>query len=60
MRASVFFNDDLLADAVIETEKAVDLVPDDTALQSILARLYNEVGRTDEAMAIYDQILDKP
>ncbi len=60
MRASVFFNDNLLADAVFETEKAVDLVPDDTALKSILARLYNEVGRTDEAMAIYDQILDKP
>jgi hypothetical protein len=59
MRASVFFNSGLLAGAVAETEKAVALSPDDVSLQSILARLYIEVGRTAEATAIYDRILDK-
>lgn len=59
MRASVYFDRELLADAVAETEVAVELAPEDAALQSILARLYNEVGRTGEAMAIYDGILQK-
>jgi hypothetical protein len=57
MRASVFFNHGLLSDAVVETEKAVDLAPDDASLQSILARLYGEVGRNSEAAKIYDEIL---
>jgi len=59
MRASVYFNHDLLADAVDETERAVELAPGDTSLQSILARLYSQVGRSAEAADLYDQILDE-
>ena len=59
MRASVYFGHNLLADAVAETEKALGLAPGDETLESILARLYSEVGRSSEAMAIYDRILDK-
>jgi hypothetical protein len=58
MRASVFFNHGLLSSAVAETESAVELAPEDVSLQSILARLYNEVGRTAEAAEIYNRILD--
>jgi hypothetical protein len=58
MRASVYFNHDLLANAVVETEAAVAAAPDDASLQAILARLYTQVGRTAEAAEIYDQILE--
>ena len=58
MRASVYFNHRLLADAVAETERAVKEAPDDASLQAILARLYSQVGRMDEAAKIYDQILE--
>jgi hypothetical protein len=58
MRASVFFNHDLLVDAVAETEAALKLAPEDPSLKLILARLYNKVGRTAEAAALYDEILE--
>jgi hypothetical protein len=58
MRASVYFNHGLLADAVAETEAALEADPDDVSLQSILARLYSQVGRTAEAAALYDKILE--
>lgn len=58
MRASVYFNHGLLANAVGETEAAVSAAPDDASLQAILARLYSQVGRMAEAADIYDQILE--
>jgi hypothetical protein len=58
MRASVFFSRGLLANAVAETEEAVELAPADPSLKSILARLYSQVGRTAEAAVLYDQILE--
>jgi Tfp pilus assembly protein PilF len=54
----VYFNHGLLADAVAETEAALEADPDDVSLQSILARLYSQVGRTAEAAALYDKILE--
>ena len=59
MRASVFFAYNLLDDAVKETEQALALAPENTTLQSILARLYAESGRTDRAAETYGRILDK-
>ena len=58
MRASVYFNHRLLADAVGETEEALAAAPEDASLQSILARLYGQVGRMAEAAELYDQILE--
>jgi tetratricopeptide (TPR) repeat protein len=58
MRASVYFNAELLADAIAETEKAVALSPGDATLRSILAHLYQETGRVDEAVELYNEILD--
>jgi hypothetical protein len=57
MRASVYFNHGLLSRAVAETEDALESAPGDPSLQSILARLYNQVGRTEEAAALYDKML---
>jgi hypothetical protein len=59
MRASVYFNHGLLANAVAETEAALSASPGDLSLQSILARLYSQVGRTAEAAELYDKILKK-
>jgi hypothetical protein len=58
MRASVYFNHGLLANAVGETEVALTAAPEDASLQSILARLYSQVGRMAEAAELYDQILE--
>jgi hypothetical protein len=59
MRASVLFNADLVADAIVETEKAVELSPEDATLKSILAHLYRETGRVHEAADLYNEILEK-
>ncbi len=59
MRASVFFNAELMADAIVETEKAVELSPEDPTLKSILAHLYRETGRVNEAADLYNEILEK-
>ena len=59
MRASVYFNHGLLANAVSETEAALSAAPGDRSLQSILARLYTQVGRTAEAAELYDKILEE-
>lgn len=50
MRASLFFDRGLVADAIAETEAAVAVDPDNASLHAILGRLYAETGRTDEAM----------
>jgi tetratricopeptide (TPR) repeat protein len=57
MRASVFFNAELLADAIVETEKAVELSPEDATLKSILAHLYRETGRDNDAVELYNEII---
>lgn len=59
MRASVYFNAELLANAIAETEKAVDLSPEDATLKSILAHLYRETGRVDDAVDLYNEIIKK-
>jgi hypothetical protein len=59
MRASVYFNHSLLANAVAETEAALSASPDDQSLQAILARLYTQVGRTAEAAELYAKILEE-
>lgn len=50
MRASLFFDRGLVADAIGETETALASDPDNGSLHAILGRLYAETGRTQEAM----------
>jgi hypothetical protein len=50
MRASLYFDRGLVADAITETQAAVATDPDNASLHAILGRLYAETGRTDEAM----------
>ncbi len=50
MRASLFFDRGLIADAITETQAAVASDPDNASLHAILGRLYAETGRTDDAM----------
>lgn len=56
LRASLYFKNGLLDDAIAETQSALDDDPTNTGLQSILARLYEEAGRSQEAMAIYRKL----
>lgn len=56
LRASLYFNNGLLDDAIAETESALANDPDNASMRSILARLYEEAGRSREAMATYRQI----
>jgi hypothetical protein len=56
LRASLYFNKGLLDDAIAETEVALQDDPDNASLRSILARLYEEAGRSREAMATYRKI----
>jgi hypothetical protein len=51
MRASLFFDRGLVADAITETEAAVAADPSNPSLHAILGRLYANTGRTAEAMA---------
>lgn len=57
-RASVFFSYGLFEDAIEETQKVLEVDPENTALHAILARLYAEVGRTEEALAHYNLLLE--
>ncbi|MCI0450838.1 MAG: hypothetical protein L0Z51_00435 [Candidatus Latescibacteria bacterium] len=50
MRASIFFDRGLYADAIIETQAAIAIDPENDSLHAILGKLYAETGRTDEAM----------
>ncbi len=50
MRASLFFDKGLMADAISETQTALATDPDNGSLHAILGRLYAETGRTQEAM----------
>lgn len=57
LRASLFYNHGLMADAIDETQKALEADSENPILQSILAQLYAEVGRTEDAFEIY-QLLE--
>jgi hypothetical protein len=50
MRASLFFDNGLMANAIDETEAAIALDPGNGSLHAILGRLYAETGRTQDAM----------
>ena len=50
MRASLFFDHGLVADAITETESAVEGDPDNGSLHTILGRLYAEAGRSRAAI----------
>ena len=51
MRASLFFDRGLIADAITETQAAVATDPTNASLHAILGKLYATAGRTTEAMA---------
>jgi hypothetical protein len=58
-KASLFFEHQLLEEAIGETKMALERDPENTALHSILARLYAEAGRNQDALHEYDRLLDK-
>lgn len=49
-RASLYFDRGLVDEAIKETESALAADPDNHSLRSILARLYADTGRTQDAM----------
>jgi hypothetical protein len=57
--ASIYFDHRLLGDAIGETVSALATDPANETLRAILARLYAETGRTEEAMSEYDTLLEK-
>ncbi|UCG53327.1 MAG: tetratricopeptide repeat protein [Candidatus Latescibacterota bacterium] len=59
VRASLFFEYNLLDEAIAETQRAIAVDPENPALRSILARLYAQTGRSAEALDEYDKILEK-
>ena len=59
VRASLFFDFSLIDEAIAETKEALKTDPGNTTLRSILARLYTEAGRTEEALEEYNKLLDK-
>ena len=59
VRASLFFDYSLIDEAIAETKGALDMDPGNATLRSILARLYTEAGRTEEALEEYNELLDK-
>jgi tetratricopeptide (TPR) repeat protein len=58
VRASLFYNYNLMEDAIAETKAAIELEPDNSDLHAILARLYSETGRTQDAVKEYDRLLE--
>ena len=59
LRASLYFKYGLMDAAIAETVHALEGDEDNPTLHSILARLYVETGRTQEALGQYDRILEK-
>ncbi|HET6463924.1 MAG TPA: tetratricopeptide repeat protein [Candidatus Krumholzibacteria bacterium] len=49
-RASLYFDRGLVDEAITETENALAADPNNQSLRSILARLYADTGRTQDAM----------
>ncbi len=58
-RASLFFDHGLMEDAIAETVTALEVDPENSGLHAILARLYAETGRTQDAIREYDRLLEK-
>ena len=58
MCASVYFDHGLTEDAIDETSKALAVYPDNTELHAILARLYAQTGRSEEALMEYNRLLE--
>jgi len=59
VRASLYFEYNLLDDAIAETKEAIAVDPENPALRSILARLYAQTGRSAEALDEYNKLQDK-
>ena len=57
--ASLYFDRGLMEDAIAETMKALEIDPQNADLHAILARLYAETGRNEEALREYDRLLEK-
>jgi hypothetical protein len=57
--ASIYFNHRLLDDAISQTVIALGTDPDNRALHAILAQLYAETGRSEEAMSEYNRLIEK-
>jgi hypothetical protein len=57
--ASIYFNHRLLDDAISQTVVALATDPDNRALHSILAQLYAETGRSEEAMNEYNRLIEQ-
>lgn len=55
-RASLYFERGLVDDAITETENALVADPDNQSLHAILARLYAETGRTQEALGELNKV----
>jgi len=58
MRASIFFDQGLIEDAINETLTALSTDPDNETLHTILAKLYAESGRNDEAIKAYEKLVN--
>jgi hypothetical protein len=57
MRASIYLHHGLIDAAIAETEHAVESDPENkSSLQSILARLYEQAGRTKDAISTYRKL----
>jgi tetratricopeptide (TPR) repeat protein len=59
IRASLFFTYSLMEEAIAETKTALTVEPENAILRSILARLYAEIGRTEDALSEYDQLIEQ-
>jgi hypothetical protein len=57
--ASIYFNHRLLGDAISQTIVALATDPDNRALHAILAQLYAETGRSEEALNEYNRLIEQ-
>ena len=57
--ASVYFDHRLFDDAISQTVMALATDPDNRALHAILAQLYAETGRSEEAMNEYNRLIEQ-
>ncbi|MEE9270598.1 MAG: hypothetical protein V3V49_10105 [Candidatus Krumholzibacteria bacterium] len=58
-RASLYFDYGLMEAAIMETIQALEGDADNPTLHSILAHLYAETGRSQEALGEYNRLLEK-
>jgi len=59
MRASLFFDQGLIEEAINETLTALAADPENQTLHAILAKLYAESGRNEEAIDAYEKLINK-